>query len=52
MLIAIWPLVFAVLGLLLWVFASHPKLVEVGRLVFFAGLFWLVYVLSGRTLRL
>lgn len=50
MLIALWPLVIAVIGVLVYALTSNPKLSEIGRIVFFVGLFWLVYSLTGKTL--
>lgn len=52
MLIAIWPLVIAVVGVLLWCLASNPKVSEIGKWMFVIGLLWLVYGLAGKTLRL
>lgn len=52
MLIAIWPLVFLVVGLLVWALASNAKVAEAGRITFFCGLFFLVWGLSGRALKL
>jgi len=52
MLIAIWPLVIAVIGALVYALASNSKAAELGRLVFFCGFFWLVYSLVGHTLKM
>lgn len=52
MLIAIWPLVVAVIGALIYALASNSKASELGRIVFFCGFFWLVYTLVGHTLHL
>jgi Na+/phosphate symporter len=49
--IAIIPAVFAIIGLLVYMLASNPKTVELGRLTFFAGLLALAFVLSGHTVR-
>ncbi len=53
------PLLTLVVGLLLYfVFPiqgakpSHSKISEVGRLLFFVGVFWLVYTFAGTTLRI
>jgi hypothetical protein len=46
------PLVVCIVGALLWFVASNPKLSEAGRLAFFVGLFWCVYLTAGRTLHL
>ena len=45
------PLAMSVAGALIYVFAMTAKLVEIGRIVFFCGFFWLVYGLLGRVLR-
>lgn len=50
MLIAIAPLLVAVAGALVFALTTD-KLSEMGRLAFFAGLFWLVYVLATKTVR-
>jgi Na+/phosphate symporter len=52
MMIAVWPLVVALVGALVYFIASNTKVVEIGRLTFFVGLFWLVYSLVGKTLHL
>jgi hypothetical protein len=45
------PLVVCVGGALLYALSSNGKLARMGELAFFCGLFWLVYALSGRTLK-
>lgn len=52
MLIALWPLVILILGLLLWVLASNPKVSEAGRLFFFCGALVLTMSLARETFRL
>lgn len=52
MLVAIIPLLFLVVGLLLWFIASHPKVAEAGRLLFFCGMFVLTWRLGGESFRL
>ncbi len=52
MLIAIWPLIIALVGILMYFIASNPKVVEVGRLTYFAGLLGTVFTLLRHTLRL
>jgi Na+/phosphate symporter len=52
MLIAIWPLIICVAGLILYFAASNAKPTEVGRIMFAVGLFWLVFKLVGKTLSL
>lgn len=48
----VFPLVLLIVGLLTYVLATNAKASEIGRLVFFVGLFWLVYLLLGHTIRL
>lgn len=50
--IILYPLVVAILGLLVYLLAANPKAQEIGRIMFFCGLFWLVAMFSGRTLHL
>lgn len=52
MMIAVWPLVIAVVGALVYALASNSKASEMGRIAFFVGLLWLVYSLVGHTLKL
>lgn len=52
MLIAIIPLVVAIIGLLAYVLASNPKISEVGRILFLVGALVTVAVLAGHTLRM
>ncbi len=54
MIIAVFPLVVALVGLLIFVLTSlqsNPKLVEIGRLLFFIGMLWLVYTSAARVVR-
>jgi hypothetical protein len=41
------PMIFVILGLVIWVAASKPKVSEFGRLVLLAGLIGLCWSLSG-----
>lgn len=43
---AIWPLVIAIVGALMYALAANPKLQDLGRVVFFCGFFFLTAVLS------
>ena len=52
MLIAVWPIITAIIGILLYFVATHPKVQEVGRVLFFIGMFWLVYSLVGHALKM
>jgi hypothetical protein len=45
-----FPLGFAIVGAFVYAFAAHPKVQEMGRIVFFSGLFWLVSVLATKQL--
>ncbi len=49
--VAILPAVVCIVGLLVYLLASNPKAVELGRLAFFAGLFCLTWALAGHTVR-
>jgi hypothetical protein len=40
------PAVFAIVGVLMYALATNPKLSEIGRLMFFAGLFVALFVLG------
>jgi hypothetical protein len=42
------PLLAAVLGLLLYVLASNPKLQEIGRLTYFAGILVTLFEVAPR----
>jgi len=50
--ILVFPLLFAVAGLLMYALCTNAKLQEIGRIAFFCGLFWLVYLLTDKTFRL
>jgi len=52
MLIAIWPLVIAVIGALVYALAGNAKATELGRITFACGMLWLVYSLVGHTMHL
>ena len=52
MLIAIWPLVIAVVGALVYALAGNAKAAELGRITFFCGMLWLAYSLVGHTMHL
>lgn len=51
MLIAIIPLVVALVGALLYALASNTKVQEIGRILFFCGAFVLTWRLASETLR-
>jgi Na+/phosphate symporter len=52
MMIAVWPLVVAIIGALVYALSSNTKVTEMGRITFFVGFFWLVYSLVGHSLKL
>lgn len=52
MLIAIAPLLIAIIGLLMWVLASNAKVSEAGRILFFCGAFVLTLILGRETIRI
>lgn len=49
MVIAVIPLIFAVIGILIWVLASNPLVKEAGRLVFFAAFLALMFAFADKT---
>jgi len=51
-LIALLPVFVCIVGALVYALASNPKLSEMGRLAFFAGLFVALWVFAGRVVRL
>jgi hypothetical protein len=53
MIMILWPLLVAVLGLLVYFAAkTNAKVAEAGRILFACGTLWTVYVLLGRAFRL
>jgi Na+/phosphate symporter len=52
MLIAVIPLMFVIVGLLMWALCSNAKLQEAGRIMFFCGLLVLTFSLAGKTVTL
>ena len=52
MLTAIIPLVFAIVGALGYALATNPKIQELGRLLFAAGVFALAFSLAGKVFTL
>ena len=51
MIVALWPLVILIVGLLVWLLVKNNAIVtEIGRWLFIIGLFWFVYSLAGKTL--
>jgi hypothetical protein len=52
MLIAIIPLLVAIAGALIYAFAANPKAAEIGRILFFCGVFFVTMVVARETIRL
>lgn len=52
MIVAVFPIVIALVGLLVWFLSSNPKVSEAGKLAFFAGLLALSFALAGHTVRI
>lgn len=50
MALAVWPLVIAVVGALVFALSGHTKMKEMGRIAFMVGMIWLVYSLVGKTM--
>lgn len=44
------PLLVALVGLLMFVLCSNPKLVRIGEILFCVGIFWSVQMLGQKTL--
>jgi len=47
MIIATIPALFALVGVLMYALASNPKLQEIGRLMFFAGLLVALFAIGA-----
>lgn len=52
MAIALFPIIVAILGILLWFVSANGKVQEAGRIMFFCGLLALCFALSRDTVRL
>lgn len=52
MVVAIAPLVIAVVGLLMWVLSANPKVSEAGKILFFCGTLVLTMSLASKTFHL
>lgn len=52
MAITIFPILIAVIGILLYFVSANGKVQEVGRIMFFCGLLVLTFVLSREIVRL
>lgn len=51
MIVIIYPALVAILGALAYALSTNARVQELGRITFFCGLFWTVYVLIGHTTR-
>lgn len=52
LIVAIIPLVVCVVGLLMYILATNPKVVELGRLTFFAGLLVFLFAIARETVKI
>jgi Na+/phosphate symporter len=52
MLIAIWPVLILIIGLLMWVLSSNPKVSEAGKIIFFCGMLITTWVLAKHVVRI
>ncbi len=52
MLISIWAVLVMIVGLILYLATTAAKPTEIGRIMFFVGLFWTVYRIATKTFTL
>lgn len=52
MLIAIIPLIIALIGILMYALCANPKLVRIGEIMFFCGMFVITWVLAKATVHI
>lgn len=52
MIITILPLLVAIIGVLMYALCANAKLAEIGRILFFVGMLWLIYANTGKTVKL
>ena len=45
------PFLIAITGTLVYAFSSNAKVAELGRIAYFVGLFWTVYLVAGHVIR-
>lgn len=50
--VAIWPLVFTVVGILMFAICTNDKLREIGKWVFIIGFFFVTSVLASQQVHL
>jgi len=46
----LYPLAFAIVGAFVYLAASNGKVSDLGRVTFFCGMLWLVFLLSRQAL--
>jgi Na+/phosphate symporter len=47
MIAIIWPLFIAVIGLVMYLISTNPKVAELGKILFQVGALWTTYALLG-----
>ncbi len=52
MVVAIIPLIVAIVGLLMWAFSNNAKVTVIGQWMFIIGLFWTIAAVAGKTVKL
>jgi hypothetical protein len=50
--VTVVPLLAAIIGLLVYVLASNPKVSEVGRIVFMTAILVVWFTMAGKTVRI
>lgn len=50
--IALIPLVVALVGLLMWLLAGNATVKEIGRILFIIGVLWTVFGYAGQTTKI
>jgi hypothetical protein len=43
----LWPLLIAIIGFVIYLVSTNPKVAEAGRVLLFVGAFWTVAILAG-----
>jgi hypothetical protein len=46
--VILWPLLVAIVGVLVYALASNPNVSEMGRIAYAVGLLWTVYDVATR----
>lgn len=52
MLVVVWPLIVAVVGLIIYLASANVKSMEIGRILFAVGMFFVLYAMMGKVLRI